>query len=165
MSDRVFALDANVFIEAHRRYYAFDIAPMFWRSLVGHAASGRLESIDRIKVELERGRGELAAWATREFSNAFVPTDEDDVVDSYKGIMQWVYAQRRFSDGAKAGFAGGADGWLVAYARVKGRVIVTHEVLDQNARRKVPIPNVCEVFNVSYVNTFEMMRELGMRWI
>lgn len=25
-----YILDANVFIEAHRRYYSFDIAPSFW---------------------------------------------------------------------------------------------------------------------------------------
>lgn len=28
-----YCLDANVFVEAHRRYYAFDIAPPFWRAL------------------------------------------------------------------------------------------------------------------------------------
>lgn len=28
-----FLLDANVFIEAYRRYYSFDIAPSFWELL------------------------------------------------------------------------------------------------------------------------------------
>ncbi len=28
-----FVLDSNIFIEAHRRYYAFDICPGFWDSL------------------------------------------------------------------------------------------------------------------------------------
>ena len=48
-----YVLDSNVFMEAARRYYAFDIAPPFWESLVHHAANGRLESIDRVKQELE----------------------------------------------------------------------------------------------------------------
>lgn len=43
-----YVLDANVFIEAARRYYAFDLAPAFWRALIKHAIQGRVLSIDRI---------------------------------------------------------------------------------------------------------------------
>ena len=67
-------------------------------------------------------------------------------------------------DAAKADFATGADGWLVAYALSKRRIVVTHEVLDPGIRRKVPIPNVCEAFGVSYLDTFEMLRQLGVRF-
>jgi len=55
-----FLLDANIFIEAHRRYYAFDIAPPFWMALINHAKNGRLLSIDRVEIELKRGGDELA---------------------------------------------------------------------------------------------------------
>jgi len=34
MDRSVYVLDANVFIEAARRYYAFDIAPKFWDTLI-----------------------------------------------------------------------------------------------------------------------------------
>ena len=78
--------------------------------------------------------------------------------------MSWVQAQDRFSDAAKADFAAGADGWLVTYAKAKGRIVVTHEVLNPDIIRKVPIPNVCEAFSVSYVDTFEMLRQLGVRF-
>ena len=158
------ALDANVFIEAARRYYAFDIAPAFWESLVHHAANGRIQSIDRIKKELERGKDELATWMRANFSDAFASTDEEDVIDSYAEVMSWVQAQDQFSDAAKADFAAGADGWLVAYARSKACTVVTHEVRDPNIRRKVPMPNVCEVFGVNYHDTFEMLRRLGVRF-
>lgn len=33
-----YCLDANVFIEAHRRYYSFDIALPFWEALVNWGA-------------------------------------------------------------------------------------------------------------------------------
>jgi hypothetical protein len=78
--------------------------------------------------------------------------------------MSWVQAQNRFSDAAKAEFASGADGWLVAYAKVKGRIVVTHELPNNDARRKVPIPNVCVAFGVNYRDTFAMLRELGVRF-
>jgi len=160
----VFVLDANVFIEAHRHYYAFDLAPRFWEGLVQLAANGQVESIDRIKQELDRGKDELATWATDHFGRAFASTDEDDVVDSYREIMTWAFVQVQFSDAAKADFAKAADGWLVAYARARRRVVVTHEALKLDIKKKVPIPNVCEAFGVPYVNTFEMMRKLGLRW-
>jgi hypothetical protein len=160
----VFVLDANVFIQAHRHYYAFDLAPRFWEGLVQCAAKGHLESIDRVKQELERGKDELATWAGVTFSGAFVSTDDDGVLASYSDIMTWAMGQSQFSDAAKSDFAKGADGWLVAYAKVHGRVIVTHEALSLDIKKKIPIPNVCQAFNVRYVNTFEMMRELGMKW-
>ena len=164
MDVTIYLLDANVFIEAARRYYAFDIAPPFWESLIHHAANDLIQSIDRVKFELERGNDELANWATNHFNDAFASTDEEDVIESYSEVMSWVQTQDQFLDAAKADFAKGADGWLVAYAKAKGRIIVTHEQPATDARRKVPIPNVCEAFSVNYVDTFEMLRQLGVRF-
>ena len=61
---------------------------------------------------------------------------------------------------AKVDFLAKADGWLVALARAEGYVLVTHEVSDPRARRKVPIPNVCDAFKVPHANTFDMLRDL-----
>jgi predicted nucleic acid-binding protein len=164
MDGATYVLDTNVFIEAARRYYAFDIAPPFWESLVQHAANGRIYSIDRVKQELERGKDELTTWATSQFNDAFASTDEEDVIESYSEVISWVQAQDQFLDAAKANFAAVADGWLVAYAKAKGYIVVTHEPPAIDARSKVPIPNVCEALGVSYVDTFAMLRELGVRF-
>lgn len=162
--DAPYLLDANVFIEAARRYYAFDLAPRFWQSLTHHAASGRVRSIDRVKQELERGKDELAQWASNNFSGAWASADEPDVIQSFSEIMTWVQDQNQYLAVAKADFANGADGWLVAYARAKACIVVTQEVAAPDARRKVPIPNVCQAFNVLFVNTFEMLRNLGVQF-
>ena len=164
MDCATYVLDTNVFIEAARRYYAFDIAPPFWESLVQNAANGRIYSIDRVKQELERGKDELTTWATSQFNDAFASTDEEDVIESYSEVISWVQAQEQFLDAAKADFAAVADGWLVAYAKAKGYIVVTHELPATDARSKVPIPNVCEALGVRYVDTFAMLRELGVRF-
>jgi len=170
MERSIYVLDANVFIEAARRYYAFDIVPSFWNSLHQHADNGVIESIDWVKKELEKGKGkegeedELTIWANGSFDHAFCSTDEEDVIKSYGKVVTWVQSQPQYSDAAKADFAKGADGWLVAYAMAKGRTVVTHEVLASDARRNVPIPNVCEPFHIRYVDTFAMLRELGVRF-
>lgn len=164
MSKVAYVLDANVFIEAARRYYAFDLAPRFWDSLIQHATDGHVLSVDRVQDELLRGNDELAEWAKQHFGNKFESTAEADVIARYRELMEWVQAQEQFSDAARADFASGADGWLVAYAQVHGRVVVTHEVPSPEARRKVPIPNLCQAFDVPWVDTFTMLRELGVRF-
>ena len=40
-SDPLYLLDANVFIEAAKGYYAFDIAPRFWEALISEASVRR----------------------------------------------------------------------------------------------------------------------------
>jgi len=77
--------------------------------------------------------------------------------------MTWVHRQTQFTDGAKADFARSADGWLVAYAMTKGGIIVTHERYSKDKLIKVPLPNVCRNFGVQYVDTFKMLRELGIK--
>lgn len=164
MDGAAYVLDTNVFVEAARRYYAFDLAPPFWENLIRYAAKGRICSIDRVKQELERGKDELATWATSQFNDAFASTDEEDVTESYSEVMRWVQDQDQFLDAAKTNFATVADGWLVAYAKAREYIVVTHELPAADARKKVPIPNVCEALGVTYVDTFAMLRELGVRF-
>jgi len=164
MNGSSYLLDANVFIEAARHYYAFDLAPRFWNSLLEHAAKGRVLSVDRVMEELERCGDELEEWARTRFFGAFARTDVDDVIDTYRQVMVWVQSREQFWDAAKAEFARGADGWLVAYARARGCILVTHEALAPDAKNRVPIPNVCQAFSVRWVNTFSMLRALGVRF-
>lgn len=157
-----YLLDANIMVQAARSYYAFDIAPSFWRKLIEYAAEGRIRSIDKVKAELMRGNDILAFWAKEEFSPFFESTIRSETVEVYRSIIAWVQQQPQFFDYAKASFASGADGWLIAWAKVQNYVIVTHEQYNPDIKRKVPIPNVCEPFGVTTTDTFMMLRELGI---
>jgi len=159
-----YVLDANVFMQAAREYYAFEIAPIFWESLKNKASSGRVLSIDRVARELSAGKDELAQWAENEFSRAFARTDTTDVVRAYTNIVEWVHAQKQFKEAEKAKFCGGSDGWLIAYAKVRDYVVVTQEQEVPKDSHKVKIPNVCRAFNVPFVDTFGMLRDLGIRF-
>jgi hypothetical protein len=161
MECEIYVLDANVFIEAARRYYAFDLVPDFWDGLIWHANEGRVRSIDRVRKELEKGKDELWSWAKDFFSHAFVSTGDVDVIIAYRAIMNWAQNEKRFTDAAKASFAKGADAWLVAYANAKGYVVVTQERPDSRAKTRIKIPNVCVAFEVPFMNTFDMLRKLG----
>ena len=158
-----YLLDANVFIEAARRYYAFDLVPRFWTSLEELGQSGRVRSVDRVRHELERGHDRLAEWAASDFPDAFASTDTLDVLAEFRNVMGWVTAQAQFTGAAKEQFAGSADGWLVAYAKTRRYTVVTQEQLSEEVKRRVPIPNVCTAFGIRFVDTFTMLRELGVR--
>jgi Domain of unknown function (DUF4411) len=161
--DPPYVLDADVFMTAARSYYAFDVAPAFWDGLVREASNGRLLSVDRVKDEIERGKDELVEWANGAFHRWFAATDEADVIAAYQEIITWVQGQTQFFDYAKDEFARGADGWLIAYAKVKGLTVVTNEKFEPAIKRKVKIPNVCQPFGIPYINTFEMLRALGIK--
>ncbi len=148
-----------------RRYYAFDLCPGFWECIIWHHQEDRVQSIERVKQELERGGDDLRQWATSVMpTTCFASSDDPSVTGEFAQILAWVQGQVQFLPEAKAEFAADTDGWLIAYAKARNLVLVTQEVLSRDARRKVPIPNVCEAFGVAYVDTFEMLRDLEARF-
>lgn len=160
----IYVLDTNVFIEAYRRYYAFDIAPAFWKALLTQAQNGNLRSIDRVLDELKRNKDRLSRWATQQFRNSFYSTKDKQTVREYQRVIAWVQGQSQFTDSAKDDFADGADGWLVAHALTYSCVVVTQEKENRTAKKRVPLPNVCQQFHVTCMDTFEMLRSLGIQF-
>ncbi len=94
----------------------------------------------------------------------FLQVDTDAVVRAYADIMVWVQRHPRYFDLAKAKFAMGADGWLVAYARVHGSTVVTNEQSAPESRKEVKLPDVCDQFGVRRDHTFTMLRSLSIQF-
>ena len=161
---RLFVLDANVFITAHRSYYPLNLFPGFWHCLIHHFHNGRILSIDRVRGELVGYGDEISDWVQDAPAEMFVPSSEKPVNDAYQEAMSWVNGNAQFYTQAKYEFSQGADGWLVAYAMEHNAILVTLETFQQNVKRRVPIPNVCEQFDVDRMDTFEMLCELGVRF-
>jgi hypothetical protein len=159
-----YLLDANVFIQAHRSYYSFDLCPGFWACIPAHHTAGRILSIDKIRAELLTG-DPLDNWVqTVAPTSLFTSTRDERVTVEFAGMMRWVQANPQFQAEAKAEFAQVADGWLVAYAKVHGYTVATLEMHRPEQRSKVPLPNVCLQFGVPYADTFTMLRDLGSRF-
>lgn len=158
---RKFLVDANVLISAHRAYYAFDLCPGFWESVKAGHAAGRIFSTRRVLAELQRNEDLLTGWVAEHLPAEFFLDDAlTPITAEYAPMMNWV-SSRDFLPAAKAKFATDADGWLVATSKHSGFCLVTHEARQDGARARVPMPNVCEEFGVSYCNTFDMLRELA----
>lgn len=162
-----YVVDSDVFITAKNRYYAFNICPGFWRSVIACHRDGRVYSIDRVKSELLAGRKteDLVLWAKDDVPDGFFcSVDGEQVTEKYTEIMQWVQRSPRVLDSAKAKFAAGADGWLVAFAAVDGAIVVTNEQPAPESRRDIKLPDVCSHFGVKYLDTFDMLRELSVQF-
>lgn len=159
-----FILDSNVFIEAHRRYYGLDLCPGFWAALKHYFKQGSLCSLDKIRAELE-GEDGLWTWISGNLPNEFFhATDTGPISGAFGELVVSVMEKAQYKPAAKAEFANVADGWLPAYAMVNGGTVVTHEEPAPQAQKKVPLPNICEEFEVPYIDTFEMLRALEAKF-
>ncbi len=162
-----FVLDSDVFIAAKNAYYAFDICPGFWKCILRAHTQNRARSIDRIRHELLSARKEedLVQWVEREVPESFFhDSNSSEVSSAYAEVMLWVQRERRYFDRAKAKFATEADGWLVAYSMVNETVVVTNEQPRPESRNRVLLPDVCTQFNVTYRDTFVMLRDLAVQF-
>jgi hypothetical protein len=158
-------LDTNILVEAHKRYYGFDLCPGFWRAVIRQHHDKRIFSIDRVKKEIAQGKDKLTRWTRRSVLKAFFKkTDDFAIIEQFGKMVVWVQAEPQYKPEAKAEFATVADGWLIACAQAEGLTVVTEEVYNQNIQKRVPIPNVCRQFQVECVNTFQMLRELEIKF-
>ena len=162
-----YLVDSDVLITAKNLYYAFDLCPGFWKSLLHYHGEGRVFSVDRVRNELLVGRSDedLFQWVKNDVPEEFfLPVDTEEVVRVYTEIMMWVQRHPNYFDHAKAKFATGADGWLVACAQVRGATVVTNEQPAPASRKDVKLPDVCDEFKVPRRNTFVMLRALGAQF-
>jgi len=159
-----YLLDANIFIEAKRRYYGMDICPGFWDWLDHAKETGLVASITLIRDELAEGGDELSEWAKkRSDSGLFIDVSDTDTQARFTLIANHVIAAD-YTPEAKEKFLGCADPWLIAKASVQGSTLVTHEVFSDR-KNKIKIPNICRHFKVPYLDTFELLREHAARFI
>ena len=160
---RPYFLDANVLISAWRDYYPPDLHPGFWEYVEHSFREGQLRSVDRVYEELITPE-DLIAWANKLSERFFAFSGEEDVIKTYRMMQEWVQTNAQFLPVARYDFAGAADGWLAAYAKVYNGIVVTNEVRDSHSRKRVPLPNLCCEFEIPVTNTLGMLRGLGARF-
>jgi hypothetical protein len=164
----VYVVDSNFFIQAHRFTYPLDIVPSFWTKVKQLAERGKIISIDKVKTEIYDHQDDLKQWCEDNLPEDFFK-DTQDIITSYAQIVMWANSRSsHYHPTALAEFldADEADAWLVAYALVDkvNRTIVTHEKSQPDIKRRVKIPEACLPFNIAFVDTIEMLRQLEERF-
>lgn len=161
----IFVVDSNFFIQAHRMYYPLDVAFSFWNKVKELAERGQIISIDKVKNELYDKNDALEHWCIENLPADFFKST-DDVAVPYSQVTAWCISKsHHYNQNAINEFldADEADAFLVAFslADLNNRIIVTYETSDLNRKNKVKIPEPCNFFNIRFLNTIQMLRELG----
>lgn len=162
----VYVVDSNFFIQAHRATYPLDIATSFWNKVKELALQGTIISIDKVKKELFNKNDDLEEWCVTNLPTDFFK-DTSAVLKEYRQICSWATSKSdHYLPNAINEFldADEADAFLVAYvlADNQNKVLVTHEVSDPRRKNKIKMPEPCNQFEVKYINTIGMFRELKL---
>lgn len=158
-----YLLDANTYIQAKNQYYGMDICPAYWDWLDLQFEQGVIASVDMIGRELRDGNDDLAIWV-RDRPGHFINNDDEPTQDIFSEIVQSVM-EGNYNAGDRDNFLAKADPWIIAKAKTLGATVVTHEAVVAPNARKVKVPNICQQFDVSCLNTFQFLRELNARFV
>jgi predicted nuclease of predicted toxin-antitoxin system len=167
MTGKSYLLDANIFIQAKRIYYRFKTFPSFWDLIVSEHSDDKLFSIDKVQSELLAINDDLADWLKNTLpKNFFRSSNDQEATDQYQILAPWVYSLTRLSEPAKIQFldTDNADAFLVAYARAHDLILVTQELPAPNSQNIIKIPDVCDEFDVEWMNTFDWLEELDVQF-
>lgn len=162
-----YIIDANIFIQAHRKYYPLDVFSCFWNTLNTLAHSQKIISIDKVKNEVMKNNDDLSKWCVQNMPPFFF-IDSSPYMSDYGIIINKVNSLNRYKPNALSQFADAdiADAFIIATAKsfsISERcIIVTEEVSNPGSISRVKIPDVCNLFDIEYIDTVGMFRELNI---
>jgi hypothetical protein len=161
MSEAKYLLDADSFIRSKREHYAPDFCPGFWDALLRGYRKRRVGSIVPVRKELLKGKDALADWVKDKVPDEFFESvEDDDVQEAGAEIMQWVEDNEQYTRAAKDKFVSGADPWLIAFAKVHGRTVITYEVSAPESKALIKLPDVARKFKVTCLPPYVLLRRL-----
>ena len=167
-SKETFLIDANALITPYRFYYAFDLAPSFWKKLANAFENKRIVLLDKVKEELLKGQDELTNWIKEnEDIIGICDYKTESVIANYQSVLQYIQTCGLYKESALTAWAPAniADPWLIAAAKANRYTVVTLESHSGGLSTKTPnkgakIPDVAKALGVNTSSLFEMMRAL-----
>ena len=159
--EKKYCLDANILIQAWQKYYSPKICPSYWDMLDSLGTQNIIFMPEMVYDEIVRTDDDLSKW----LKSSKIPIKKIDqqVTKCLKDIYSSDPNHRYLVDNTKARSL--ADPWVIAHALRENAVVVTKEekVTALNST-KIKIPNVCDKMNVSWINDFQLIEELGIKF-
>lgn len=156
-----YCLDANVLIQAWQKYYNPKFCPDYWNVLI---EVGKQETIfipEYVYEEIVRTEDDLSKWLKS--SGIPIKKVSEQVANCLKSIYSTNPNHINLVDNTKARSL--ADPWVIAHSIHESATVVTKEekvtALNSN---KVKIPNVCENMGVRWINDFQFIDELEIKF-
>jgi len=176
-SSPIYVIDSCSLITPFRNYYNPKIIPTFLDKIQNLVDDGKLCTIDKVKDEIMHEDDSLAQWFRRTFSRPVLfsrrsETDflfrfgEKTEIQVFSSISSWILNNSQFKESAKERFLSGsiADPYLVAFCKAHNLILITEEKYIPDIKRRIPIPNVCQVFAVRYMGILELLVTEGIQF-
>lgn len=156
-----FCLDANVLIQAWQKYYSPKLCPDYWKVLDELGKQDRIFLPQMVYEEITRTEDDLAAWLKQ--SNIPEYKIDGPVTEALRSIDPANSAHQGLVDNTKARSL--ADPWVIAHAITEKATVVTkEEKITATNTAKIKIPNVCDNMKVRWINDYQFVEELNIRF-
>lgn len=161
MTDKKYCLDANVLIQAWQKYYSPRICPNYWDMLDYLGTQNIIFMPEMVYDEIVRTDDDLSKWLKT--SKIPIKKIDEQVTKCLKDIYSADPNHKFLVDNTKARSL--ADPWVIAHAlREKAVVVTKEEKVTALNSTKIKIPNVCDKMNVTWINDFQLIEELGIKF-
>lgn len=159
--EKRYCLDANVLIQAWQKYYSPKICPSYWDLLNSFGTRQLIFMPEAVYQEIVRTDDDLSKWLKS--SKIPIKKIDEQVANCLKSIYAADPNHKYLVDNTRARSL--ADPWVIAHAIRENAIVVTKEekVTALNSK-KIKIPNVCDKMNVSWINDFQLIEELGVKF-
>ena len=156
-----YCLDSNVLIQAWQKYYSPKYCPTYWEILDELGYQSKIFIPIMIYEEITRTDDELSNW----LKNSRI--EVKPMTNAITTCLKLIYSNNpnhKYLVDSKRGRSL-ADPWVIAHAINENATVVTKEekVTALNTK-KIKIPNVCENMNIRWINDFDMITELGIKF-
>jgi hypothetical protein len=159
--DKKYCLDANVLIQAWQKYYSPKVCPSYWEILDYFGIQDIIFIPEAVYDEIVRTDDDLSKWLKS--SSIPVRKINEQVTKCLRDIYLADPSHKFLVDNTKARSL--ADPWVIAHAISESAIVVTKEekVTALNSK-KIKIPNVCDSMKVPWINDFQLINELGLKF-
>ena len=154
----IYCLDSNTLIEAWEKYYSPKYCPGYWDVLNSLGAQKRIFIAKAVFDEITRTDDDLSKW----LKTSKIPVRKvDGQVTSF--VTKILAAHPHLVDSTKGRSL--ADPWVIAHAMSENACVVTkEEKVTASNSKKIKIPNVCENMSVRWINDFQLIEELNIKF-
>jgi len=157
----IFCLDANVLIQAWQKYYAPKICPSYWEVLNELGRKGMVFIPEVVYEEIEKGEDNLYAW----LKNSKIPIRKID--GAVTNCLKEIYAANENHKYLVSSneIHSKADPWVIAHAMKESAIVVTKEKKDFIKKQtKIKIPHVCENMGIEWMDDFDFIRKMNIKF-
>lgn len=159
--EQKYCLDANVLIEAWQKYYSPKFFPGYWDLLNELGNQNRIFLPQAVADEITKTDDELSKWLST--SKIPIQAINESIALALRSIYDANPDHKLLVDNTRQRSL--ADPWLIAHAINGNACVVTKENLETAANSKrIKIPNVCNNMGVRWINDFQFVEELNLRF-